>query len=125
MKVVIVFGMVALGFVLLALSFAWVSMFPGSSTWTQEKAARSTEIKGKMHNLAFIVNAPNPRLHAGQDLGQLKAEYEQLRKENEQLNADFESAYNSPRTTANVLKWTGLSFAVLGLIGWYAVKQTS
>jgi hypothetical protein len=125
MKVAIVFGMVAIGFLLFALSFAWASMFPGTSRWTAEKAQRSSEIKGKMHNLAFIVNAPNPKLHAGQDLGQLKAEYEQLRKENEQLNAEFESAYNSPRTTATALKWTGLSLAILGIIGWYAVKQTS
>jgi hypothetical protein len=124
MKSGIAFGFVAIGFALFALSLAWGSMFPGTSKWTPEKAHRSSEIKDRMHNLAFIVNAPNPRLHAGEDLGQLKAEYEQLKKENEQLNADFQSAYDAPRTTSKVLKWTGVGLAILGVIGVYATKQT-
>jgi hypothetical protein len=123
MKAPILVGMMVLGFAMFALSFAWATMFPGTSNWTPEKENRATEIKGKLYSLASVVNAPNPRLHAGQDLGQLKAEYDQLKTQAEQLDAELKAAYTSPRTTSSILKWTGLSLAVIGLIGFYAVQQ--
>ena len=125
MKLGIVFGLIGLGFLLLVLSGFWSTLFPATSSWTDEKANRSSEIKSRLHNLAFIVNAPPSSLHSGSDLGTLKAEYEQLKKENEQLNADFESAANSPKTMSKYLKWSGISLAAVGIIGWYAVKQSS
>jgi hypothetical protein len=74
--------------------------------------------------LAFIVNAPKPSLQKGEDLGQMKAEYEQLRKENDELNADYASAAETPKTVATYLKWSGLSIALVGVIGYYAVNQS-
>ena len=63
-------------------------------------------------------------MHAGQDIGKLKAEYDELQKEVTQLNADFTSAAETPHTVAKFLKWTGISLAAFGLIGWYAVNQS-
>jgi hypothetical protein len=54
----------------------------------------------------------------------LKAEYEQLKKENAELDAEYTSAADTPKTVARFLKWTGLSLALVGIIGWYAVSQT-
>lgn len=124
MKTGLAFGTIAFGFLLLLLSGLWGILFPVTSTWTQAKATRSAEVKGKIHNMSFVLNGPTPQLHSGQDLGQMKAEYEQLKKENEQLNADFNSAADTPRTIATVLKWTGISLACVGLIGWYAANQS-
>jgi hypothetical protein len=77
-----------------------------------------------LHNLSFVVNVPKPNLQRGQDLGVLKAEYEQLKKENAELDAEYTSAADTPKTVARFLKWTGLSLALVGIIGWYAVSQT-
>ncbi len=124
MKSGVLLGMIVVGFLLLGLSGLWSTLFPATARWTPEKSHRSSEIKSKLHNMSFIVNAPHPQLHSGQDLGQLKAEYEQLKKENEQLNADFESAAGTPRTISTILKWSGLTLATIGIIGWYAVSQS-
>jgi hypothetical protein len=120
----VVSGLIAFGLFLFLLSAAWSTIFPATARWTDEKAKRSTEVKGKLHNLAFVVNAPKPNLQRGQDIGQLKAEYEQLKKENEELNADFGSAAETPKTVSTILKWSGLSIAAVGVIGWYAVNQS-
>lgn len=123
MKSTVIFGVMGLGFVLLVLSLLWSTLFPATNNWTPEKAARAIEVKGKLHNLAFVVNAPRPNLQSGQDLGQLKAEYEALRTENAQLDAEFASAANTPRTVSAILKWSGISLAAVGIVGWYVVNQ--
>lgn len=123
MKSTMVFGVIGLGLFLLALSALWNTLFPATAKWTPEKQARAAEVKGKLHNLAFVVNSPRPNLQAGQDLGQLKAEYEALRKEQKQLDAEFSAAAETPQTVSKVLKWSGLSLAAIGIIGWYAINQ--
>jgi hypothetical protein len=126
MKLAIVFGLIAIGFLLVALSSIWPSLFPGTSTWTPEKAERWAEIKDRLHNLSFIVNNPRgPSMHRGPELGTAKEEYERIKKEGELLKADFESAAARPTTIATSLKWTGISLAAIGIVGWYAVKNTS
>jgi len=124
MKVGIAFGLMGTGFLLLVLSGLWPKMFPATISWTPEKANRSSEIKNKLHNMAFTVNSPKPSVRPGQDLAKLKAEFEALKKENDELNAAFTSADQGPKTISKILKWSGISLAVLGVVGWYAVNQS-
>src|SRR3954468_22743074 len=100
MKSAVVIGVIGLGILMFLISGLWSTVFPPTARWTDEKAKRSTEVKSRLHNLAFIVNAPKPNLQRGQDIGQLKAEYEKLRKENDELNADFNSATETPQTVS-------------------------
>jgi hypothetical protein len=126
MKTVIVFGLIGLGTLLLLLSGVWTTIFDGKSAWTPEKSARNSEIKSKLYNLAFVVNAPGaPSMQKGQDIGPMKAEYEKLRIESEQLSAEFNSATEGPKTMSSILKWSGISVCAVGLIGWYAVNQSN
>jgi hypothetical protein len=123
MKSAIVFGAIILGFTLLVLSSLWAKLFPATSSWTPEKATRSAEVKDRLNNLSFMMNRP-PSMHRGSDAGTLKAEFDQLMKENEQLNTEFQTAYDRPNTVSRVLKWSGISLSIVGLIGWYAVKNS-
>ena len=124
MKSVVVSGIIGLGIILFLLSGLWTTMFPPTARWTDEKSKRSTEVKTRLYNLSFVVNSPRPNLQRGQDLGQLKAEYEQLQKENEGLIADFNSATETPKSVSRFLRWSGISLAVIGVIGWYAINQS-
>jgi hypothetical protein len=127
MKLAVVFGLMAIGFSLLVLSGLWLTMFPGTSSWTAEKNERWSEVKDRMHNLGFLLNDPRTRtsMHSGPDRGSAKQEFDELKKEYDQFAAEFQSAYDRPHTIAAILKWTGISFAALGVLGWYAVKQSS
>jgi hypothetical protein len=120
----IAFGALGLGFALLILSGLWTTLFPGTSSWTPEKSARSAEIKARLSNIGPLVMNPPRSMHAGQDAGTLKAEFDALKEEDAQLNAEFESARDTPRTASKILKWSGISLAVLGLVGFYAAKQS-
>jgi hypothetical protein len=126
MKVVIVFGSIGLGFLLLVLSGLWPMLFTGEQKWTPEKAARWGEVKDKLHNLSFYVNNPKNRtkMHGGPELGQAKAEFDRLTAEGEQLKADFESAAQQPQTMSKIFKWTGILLAAVGVVGWFSVNQS-
>ena len=125
MKNAVIFGAIALGFVLLIASSLWQGLFPATASWTEEKAQRASDIKARLSNIGPIVNSTKRTMHGGPDPATLKVEFDALEKENEQLNAEFQSAHDRPNTIAKILKWSGISLGIFGLIGWYAVKQTS
>jgi hypothetical protein len=118
-------GAISLGLLLLLLSAAWTSIFPASARWTPDKEEQAQKVKSRLHSLSFVVDNPKyVSTHSASETGKTKAEFEALKQENEQLNADFSSAYGGPRTTAKALQWSGISLAVVGIIGWYAVNQS-
>jgi hypothetical protein len=140
MKVSFAFGAMVVGFALLALSGFWSTLFPATSAWTDAKAERRAEVQDRIHNLRFLVLAqanPNQRSfhshapieeqnsRARRDPAALQAELGELMNESEQLNAEFQSAYDRPNTISSILKWTGLSLAAIGIIGWYAARNAS
>jgi hypothetical protein len=124
MKSAVVFAAIGLGLLLLMLSGLWATLFPAKASWTEEKADRWREVKSQIYNLSFTINRPN-RMHGGQDAGAAMAEYKALQKENDELTAEFESAAARPNTVSKLLKWTGIALTVIGVIGWYSVKNTS
>jgi hypothetical protein len=125
MKIAIFIGAVILGIVLLGLSTIWTSLVRAESTWTEEKSQRSVEVKARLAYLGDQINPPKASKHRGSELATLKAEFDALKKENEQLNADFLSVSDRPNAISKYLKWAGVALTVVGLIGWYAVKQSS
>ena len=126
MKSAVVLGAISLGFALLLMSGLWSTLFPATSTWTTEKAERWSEVKHRLHNLSFVVHAPPGRtkMYGGPDPAQAKQEYDQLDKEEKVLSAEFQSAYDRPNTIATFLKWTGITLAGLGILGWLAVRES-
>jgi hypothetical protein len=138
MKSTLALGAMGVGFLLLALSGLWSTLFPATSAWTDEKAERRADVQDRIHNLRFQLLAKNnPRSfhsHAPvdnvtpatrRDPAALEAELAKLTEESDQLNAEFQSAYDRPNTISSVLKWTGISLAAIGIVGWYAVRNSS
>jgi hypothetical protein len=140
MKGPLAFGAMVVGFVLLAFSGIWSTLFPATSAWTDAKAERRAEVQDRIHNLRFLLlaqtNTSQRSFHSHAPIEEqnsrtrrdpvaLQAELSELMKESEQLNAEFQSAYDRPNTISSVLKWTGISLAAVGVIGWYAARNTS
>jgi hypothetical protein len=124
MKAGITLGAVILGFALLVASSVWGKLFPPTKSWTLEKSARMSEVKARINDVGAMLYKASQRMHGGPDAGPLQAEHDALIKEFSQLKTEFESAADRPRTASAFLKWTGISLAVVGLIGWYAVKDS-
>jgi hypothetical protein len=97
MKSNIVLGVLGIGVVLVVLSGMWSTLFPATRNWTPAKEERWQAVKARI----------------------------QLLIENEQLKADFDSATNGPKRVAAMLRWSGISLACVGIVGWYAVRQSS
>ena len=126
MKLAVATGTILIGFLLLVLSTLWVRLFPGTARWTPEKAQQWSDVKERLHNLTFVVD---PRqgsrsMHSGPDRGEALVEYEQLKDQSDLLAAEFQSARDRPQTAAAILKWTGISLAGLGIVGWLIVKDS-
>jgi hypothetical protein len=126
MKYVIVSGLIGGGLLLLLASGMWLTMFPGTSSWTPEKERRLGEVGERLHVLAFTVgNAEaSPSMHRGHDLIKAKAELDSVRKENQELTAEFRGIQSRRDAIPKILKWSGVSLAVIGIIGWYAGNQS-
>ena len=122
----IAFGVLGLGLLLLILSGLWTTLFPGTSSWTPEKSAEWTKVKDRLHTLSFIVgsSAGTPSMHSGPETGQAKAEYDNSRRSTPQLTAEFYGIHDRPYTIAKILKWSGISLALVGVIGLYAANQS-
>ena len=125
MKTTLVLVTLGIGAALLVLGLMWVTLFPGTATWTPDKAAQWAKTKDQLHNLSVLVNAPPeadppPR---GANLAEARAEYDRVKAAATKLQAEFESAYQTPRTTAAVLKWSGLGLLGLGVVGWLVVRR--
>jgi hypothetical protein len=124
MKLTFAFGAIGLGFLLVAISLLWSTLFPANASWTTEKATRMSEIKAELNDLSAKLYAAQKRTYGGPDPGTMKVEYDRLLAEHEQLKVDFETISERPNTIARVCKWAGLSLAAIGVIGWYAAKQS-
>jgi len=115
---------VAVGLVLLLVSFAWGSLFSARSGWTEEKSLRMAELKGQAHVLVAQVAAAKekPSMHGGSNAAELEAEFEKVKAELKQLADELDGKIESPKTTATILRYAGIAFVVAGGLVVYASK---
>jgi hypothetical protein len=126
MKSAVVFGLIGVGLLLLFASGVWVAIFPGTSKWSPEKDQRLSEVGTRLHVLRFKIGTAeaNPSMHGGPDLIQAKAELASLTEENKSLTDEFRGIQAKPHTVSKFMKWSGISMALVGIIGWYAISQS-
>src|SRR5262245_24023613 len=108
---------VAVGMVLLVGSALWAILFPASRGWTDEKAARMTELSAQSHSLGFELEAARkPNMHAGRSLPEVQEEVDKVNAELETLRLELEGKLASPNKAARILRWSGIAFVVAGAI---------
>lgn len=115
-------GLLAAGMLLLITGGLWSSLFRGTAGWNLEKAARQSELKDRLHNLGYQVDAvaQRPGVYGSTEGGPVIEEYKRLKAEFDRLNSDLQTAQDRPKTIAGVLKWSGISLALISIVGWYA-----
>jgi hypothetical protein len=124
---IVAYGLIGLGFLLLVLSSAWISMFPGTSSWTMDKDERWSQVKNRLHVLRIAVGngETSPGMRTAPNLATARKELEALKQENERLAAEFQGIQSQPHTVSRILKWTGISLAAIGIVGWYMFKDST
>lgn len=106
---------VGLGMALIIASVIWVFVFAPSRTWTPEKNARMNDLSVAAHKLGgeLDVARRRPSMH-GRKPADIEAEYKQTTEELAQLKAEFQNKQDGPKSTATLLRWTGMACVVLG-----------
>jgi hypothetical protein len=97
----------------------------GTATWTTDKDQRLSEVGNRLHVLRFSIGSAEarPSMHGGPDLAKAKAELASLMEENKTLTEEFRGIQSRPHTVSKIMKWSGISMALVGIIAWYAANQ--
>ena len=87
MKSAIPLAAIGLGFLLLAGSALWPILFPTTSTWTDEKSRRMTDLSGKAHKWYYQVELAKrkPNMTGGKNPAVLQEEYKKILTELDML----------------------------------------
>jgi hypothetical protein len=106
---------VGLGMALIVSSVIWVLVFSPSRTWTPEKNSRMNDLSVAAHKLGGELDSARrrPSMH-GRSPAMIEEEYKKTTDELSQLKAEFENKQQGPKTTATVLRWTGIACVILG-----------
>lgn len=104
------------GIVLIAASYAWVSVVRGSGpVWTEEDEAAYSEKTLEWREKRGHSHGPRQDLSA-QEGEKIEAEFQQ------QLDK-FESADSRGRLMSAVLRWSGMLFCVAGAAGVFVLRM--
>jgi hypothetical protein len=116
--IVVIFGVV-----LLVVSAAWAILFPVSRAWTDEKAARMTELSAKAHALGFeLAAAEKPSMHRGRSFPEVKAEFDEVNAELATLRDELAGKVAAPARASTILRWSGIAFVAAGALIVYATR---
>ena len=63
-------------------------------------------------------------MHSGPELGTAKEEFDTTQEGRRPIKATVQLPHDRPQTVSKFFKWSGISLAAIGIIGWYALNQS-
>ena len=103
--------LIVIGVLCLGLAFYWTSWIGPRPNWTEERAQEHARTSAEYHRrVGATLDQKKPSEGDAQALAQVTKEYELQR-------ASLDRARKRHQRFAGILKWTGLGFAVLGIVG--------
>jgi hypothetical protein len=116
---------VAIGVLLLAVSFLWGVLFPAKSGWTEDKGARLADLTKQVHNLMFEDQQAKekPSKEPGKTPAEVHQRYVSAKSELETLSAEFAGKRDAPKTAAGILRWSGIAFVAAGAVILFAKRE--
>jgi hypothetical protein len=113
------FLLIAIGTVLIVLSFLWAYVFPPENRWTQEQAEEHARAGTYLHKLAHPGSHAHLKgqthSHDHSEVNQVELEAARLRWQ--ESKAALNDAQNRSQATAGWLRYSGAALAVLGVAG--------
>jgi len=125
MKSMIPLIAIGLGVLLLIGSALWSTLYPTTSSWTDEKSRQLSELgnEAQKRNYIYEVAKRKPNMSGGKNPAVLKEEYDKAMTELTALRDEFNSANDAPKAASSFLKWSGISFLGIGIISWMVFKE--
>jgi hypothetical protein len=119
------FAFIVLGACLIVLSFAWESMYPPESRWTQEQAEEHARAGAHLHHLAHPGGHAHAKgeshshshSHSHAEHKVNAAELEAARLRWEKSKAALAAATKQSSTTADWMRYGGTAAALVGVVG--------
>jgi hypothetical protein len=109
---------VGVGAALLAVSFLWVTLFPATSAWTDEKSERMSDLGVQAHKLVgqLEIAKTTPSMHGGRSAAEIDAEFKQVNSELAQLRDELQGKVDGPRSIARIFRWAGVVCLAIGAV---------
>jgi hypothetical protein len=125
MKSALPVAAVALGCLLLAVSFLWSIVFPASASWTPEKSEQLTALGNRATEIQLQLGKAQtrPSMHSGKNPAELKSELDKVEAEYKALYNEFAGATKAPESSSRFLRWAGIAFVVAGGVVVYATRS--
>ncbi|MBN2025063.1 MAG: hypothetical protein JW809_19960 [Pirellulales bacterium] len=109
-----VLGLLGVGAVLVAVSYAWPWLRDPQAVWTEEDATRRTEANLRLHGLAHEMGHARDERHKQE----LTSRIEVARREFDAVNRELADARRRYDRPARWLFWTGWACVAAGVAAW-------
>jgi uncharacterized protein YjeT (DUF2065 family) len=115
---------VVLGIVLLIGSVAWGTLFPATSSWTNEKFEQKSQLGIEVRRLQDELYAAQkkPSMHGGRGAPEIEAELKTKTAQLDELQAEFEGKRDAPKNASRILQIAGIAFVAAGALATFAAK---
>lgn len=116
-----------LGIAMVALSFAWSTLFPATNAWNEDKSRRLAELGGEVNLLRFeiVESEQNPSRDPRKETNYLKAQYQSKLQQYNDLQSEFEGARDLPAAASNFLLYAGAAVAALGALAFFVANRSA
>ena len=107
---------VLLGTILMAAAFLYPRMVDTKSLWSEKQAKERTEVGYTVHHLKHAHS------HDQDHASAVDKRKEEVQKNYERIQAEFDEARSRPYKIASMLKWLGVVSTVFGAGVYYATR---
>lgn len=115
-------GLISCGLILLGVSYAWNLIVPQEAVWSSEQALENADASAGLHEMTHIAAHSDISKDADAKKQQVKDELAAAQQRFETSRSDLDRARDVRQTTAQVLRWTGISIAVIGVMRYLAIR---
>ncbi|MCP4190397.1 MAG: hypothetical protein GY768_07195 [Planctomycetaceae bacterium] len=109
-------GLIFVGLALLGLSYVWPLIVSQDLVWSKEQATENAQASAGLHEMTHMAAHSDISKDSPAEKEQMKLQLEKAQQRFSDSRAKLDRARNVRQTAAQVLRWGGISLAVIGVI---------